>query len=70
MVRVQSIKTDATTMEAFVDLFSDTKDEVATTENSDIVGMLPNYSIGQGSSVMTASGEIAFRKSDGTWNWM
>ena len=36
----------------------------------EIVGLPDGYTIGFNSWVMTASGDIALRKSDGTWNWI
>ena len=54
-----------------VSLFSDTKDEVKDdVSEMTIVGFPEGYDIDMGSSVMTAAGEVAFRKSDGTWNWI
>lgn len=71
MIRVKEIKLNPKTMEADVSLFADTKSEVANAETSDIEGFPSGYSIAFGSSVMTASGELAFMKSDGTtWNWV
>ena len=49
-------------------LFADQKSDV--TPNMTIIGMPDNYVLETGSSVLTASGEIAFLKSDGTWNWV
>ena len=54
-----------------VSLFADTKDEVKDdVSEMTIVGFPDGYDIDMGSSVMTAAGEVAFRKSDGTWNWI
>lgn len=54
--------------EYVVSLFADTKDEVV--ESATIEGMPENAIIGVGSNVLTASGDVAFRKSDDTWNWV
>lgn len=51
-----------------IEAFADTKAEVDA--GDPIVGIPDSYEIEMGSSVMTANGEIAFRKSDGTWNWV
>lgn len=56
------------TKEATASLFADTRAEV--TEDAYIKGWVSGYSIGAGSSIITADGDFAFRKSDGTWNWI
>lgn len=69
MIKVTSSKINGLT--ATVTLFADTKEEVVP--GAQIIGMpkLPGpLTIGMGSSVVTASGEVAFMKSDGTWNWV
>ena len=53
---------------ADVVLFADTKEEI--TEGMTIVGLPEGVEPAFGSSVITASGDIAFLKSDGTWNWI
>ena len=53
-----------------VSLFADTKAEVQTATSEDIKGFPAGGIIEQGSSVLTASAELAFMKSDGTWNWV
>ena len=50
-----------------VKLFADTKDEV--TEGAEIVGFPADATIEMGSVVVTADADVAFMKSDGTWNW-
>ena len=68
MIIVQEIKnTDGVENSYKVSLFADTKGEV--TPNATIEGLPENATIEMGSSVITASGELAFMKSDGTWNW-
>ena len=57
------------TQEAKYSFFADTKSEV-TDVMTGAVGMLPGLSIAQGSTVITASAEFAFMKSDGSWNWI
>jgi hypothetical protein len=59
---------DSVKKEMKVSLFADTKSEVSNDVNFE--GKLTGYQIAQGSDVMTASGEMAFRKSDGTWSWL
>ena len=68
MIKVTEIKLDPTTKTADVSLFSDTKAEVLP--NAEIEGLPAGYAIDAGSSVLTASGELAFMKSDGQWNWV
>lgn len=68
MVRVQKIEyLKEDTHEAKVSIFADTKAEIGT---SLIEGMPEGYNIEMGSSVMTAAGEVAFMKSNGSWNWV
>lgn len=62
MVRVLNIKGD------IVSLFADEKTDV--TSSMEIADLPTGTTIGTGSSVRTADGEIAFKKSDGTWNWL
>ena len=68
MIKVTSIKLDPNTKTADVSLFSDAKAEVLP--SAEIEGLPAGYTIAAGSSVLTASGELAFMKSDGTWNWV
>lgn len=75
MVRVDNIETSYGNVQK-VNLFCDSKSEVENvnmeTGETDmvIVGMAPNVRLTQGSMVITAEGEAAFLKSDGTWNWI
>ena len=48
--------------------FADTKEEV--TSEATFVGLPEGYEMVPGSSVVTAKGEVAFLKSDGTFNWV
>lgn len=69
MIIVQEIKnTDGVENSYRVSLFADTKEEV--TPAATIEGLPENATIEIGSTVMTASGELAFMKSDGTWSWV
>lgn len=69
MIRVTEVQnTDLNMKSCRVSLFADTKSEVVP--GAQIVGMPVDSTIEMGSSVMTASGELAFMKSDGTWNWV
>lgn len=70
MIKIQEIKLNPQTMRAEVALFADTKVEVSSATTNDIVGFPKGYDIDFGSSVLTASGELAFRKSDDSWNWV
>jgi hypothetical protein len=68
MIKVTDIKnTDSKSNSFLISAFADTKGEVATGE---FVGLPEGAEIEMGSDVMTASGEMAFMKSDGTWNWL
>ena len=68
MVRVQKIEyLKEDTHEAKVSIFADTKAEVGT---SQIEGLPVGYNIELGSTLMTADADIAFMKSDGSWNWV
>lgn len=49
-------------------LFADTKEEVV--EGAEISGMDDDDIISSGSNVYTANGDVAFRTSEGTWNWV
>ena len=48
-------------------LFADAKSEIGP--SMVVVGLPEGYTMDFGSSVMTADAEIAYMKSDGTWNW-
>jgi len=68
MVKIDSVtETDYTNKKVVASLMADTKAEVAS---ATIVGLPNGFELGFGSSVMTTSGEVAFMKSDGTWNWL
>lgn len=54
------------TIDALV--FSDTKEEVS--DDMEIDGIPLGKTLAYGSSLITASGDIAFLKSDGTWNFI
>ena len=68
MIKVTSItNTDGNENSYKISAFADTKEEVAT---STFIGLPDDATIEMGSTVMTASGELAFMKSDGSWNWV
>lgn len=70
-MKVKQIQnTDADNKTVLVSIFSDTKDEVATTSTDNIIGFPKGMGIEFGSVVVTADADVAFRKSDGTWNWI
>lgn len=51
-----------------IQAFADTKEEVIP---GCTIHCLPTDAVIQpGSSIITADGEVAFYKSDGTWNWV
>jgi len=67
MIKVQSIEnTDADENTYKISAFADTKSEVGT---SPFIGLPEGATIEMGSTLMTATGELAFMKSDGTWSW-
>lgn len=67
MIITQEAKLIEADKTAVVTMFADTKDEVT----DDVKATIPEgYKIAQGSTIMTANGELAFRKSDDTWNWV
>ena len=67
MIKLMSLsKTDGSNYR--IEAFADTKDEV--TDDVEIVGMPKGSVIDIGSSIITADGEIALRKSNDTWNWL
>jgi hypothetical protein len=69
MIKVTSSKIDG--LSATVTLFADTKEEVVPGATIHGLPKLPQQvTIAMGSSVITASGDVAFMKSDGTWNWV
>ena len=72
MVRLSAdggvVSMNSTTKKAVVNLFADAKEDV--TSGMEVIGMMDGYDIDVESSVLTAKGELAFMKSDGTWNWV
>ena len=74
MVRVDNIETSFGNVQK-VNLFADSKSEITQvdmdTGQTDmvIVGLQPNVKLTMGSMVITADGDAAFLKSDGTWRW-
>lgn len=67
MVKVETIKLNPTNMTAVADLVADTQGEVGP--SMVVEGLPEGYTLTLGSSVFTTNAEIAFLKSDGTWNW-
>ena len=67
MVKVTDIKLNNIDKTAKISAFADTKNEVASAE---IQGLPSGYTIDAGSTVITASGDLAFMKSNGQWNWV
>lgn len=69
MIKVTNLtNTDSDENTFKISAFADTKDEV--TAGAEFKGLPAGATIEMGSSVLTASGELAFMKSDGTWNWV
>ena len=68
MIKVTDLKnTDEKSNTFLISAFADTKAEVAT---GTFIGLPEGAEIEMGSDIMTADGEMAFMKSDGTWNWL
>ena len=65
---LEMVNTDSDQNSYRVKLFADTKEEVV--DGADIIGLPANATLEMGSSVVTANADVAFRKSDGTWNWI
>lgn len=74
MVRVDNIETSYGNVQK-VNLFADAKSDVSDVDmetgetTMEIVGLQPNVKLTMGSMVITADGDAAFLKSDGTWRW-
>ena len=66
MLSVTEITINPQTDKARVSLFADTKADVVLADAKELVGR----DLEMGSSVLTAAGEIAFLKSDGTFSWV
>lgn len=67
MIKVTDISTTDKENVYLISAFADTKSEVAT---GTFIGLPTGAEIAQSSDIMTAAGEMAFMKSDGTWNWV
>ena len=69
MVKVQKmVNTDQNENSYKVVLFADTKQEIVDGP-TEIIGFPQGATIEMGSSCYTADADVAFMKSDGTWNW-
>lgn len=69
MIRVTSISnTESDGNVVKISAFADTKDEVVS--GAKFVGLDDDAVIDMGSSIITAAGDLAFMKSDGTWSWV
>ena len=63
------VNTDGATNTYKVTAFADVKSDVDD-GTEPFVGLPRNATIERGSMVITADGDVAFMKSDGTWNWV
>ena len=72
MIRVTDLKdTDEKSTSYLISAFADTKSEVQSAELSDYIGLPTDATkIEIGSDVITADGDFAFMKSNGSWNWI
>lgn len=68
MIKVVSIKREADDKARIV-AFADTKAEV-TSASVAMEGLPEGTVLAYGSIVYTASGDVAFLKSDNSWNWV
>ena len=66
MVKVVSIKREQD--KAIIVAFADSKSDV--TSGMEVVGLPANTEITYPSVIYTADADVAFLKSDGTWNWV
>lgn len=66
MIKVTSIKREQEG--AIIIAFADDKTDV--TSGMTIEGLPEDTEIVYGSMIYTASGDVAFLKSNGTWNWV
>lgn len=69
MVRCTGYTLNDSDMTAKVELEADDRAEMSGITTDDIIGYPDGYTMDFMSSVFTTSGEMAFLKSDGTWNW-
>ena len=69
MIRVLNIETSFGNAQIY-NLFADSKSEVTEPDSMHIEGLADTSQLTQGCSVLTAEGELAFLKSDKTWNWV
>ena len=67
MVKLTSIKHESGN-KAYITAFADTQEDV--TSSMTVEGLPEGTEIAYGSSIITAKAEVAFLKSDGTWNWV
>ena len=72
MITAQEIKVterlDGKPTKAIVSAFADTKEEVVP--GMEIKNVPDDCDLEAGSSILSANGDVAFMKSDGTWNWI
>lgn len=61
---------DGKTKTVQASLFADTKAEVTGMSLDDVIGFPSGHTLEMGSTVLTADGDLAFLKSDGTWVWV
>lgn len=69
MVKCTGYTLNDSDMTAKVELEADDRAEMSGITTDDIIGYPDGYTMDFMSSVFTTSGEMAFLKSDGTWNW-
>ena len=67
MIKLLSMKSELDG-KAIITAFADAKSDV--TSGMVIEGLPANVEPAFGSSIITASGDVAFLKSDDTWNWV
>lgn len=76
MVRILNVETSYGGASQILNLFCDDKSEITDVDmetgetDMDIEGWNDSLKFTQGCSAMTASGEMAFLTSDGTWHWV
>ena len=67
-MRVNEITLNPKNKTAKISLFVDDKSDVS--DDMTVDGMPEGYTIEESSTVVTSNADFAFRRSDGTWNWI
>lgn len=64
----KKVPNEALSKDYIIQAFADAKEDV---DESMVIERMPSdWEPQAGSSIITADGDVAFLKSDGTWNWV